>query len=264
MQPSVISRFSSPGASSARFVCGWLVLGLLCALGVPGRIYSQQSISASGSKASKQINGKPKADAGSPAESKGTGKTKAGGDTLEAAQQADVGLQNFGNMIPEGLKNRGVRIPAFTEGKPSSLIRADAVTRTDPENLTIEKMVIHLFGQQKEQDVRVDLKTGSYNMPSQVLSSNERSRVSRSDFQIEGDSLVFDTTSSQGKIVGNVEMVIYDVKSLARSMNQEPAGGAEDSAAEAGHGGAKADAAEQKGAPPVNPAASGKPGTSKK
>ena len=75
---------------------------------------------------------------------------------------------------------------------------ACAMTRMDDERLFSEKMTIHVYAEKKEEDMRIDMKTGIYNMDAQILSSTERSRVSRSDFQIEGDSMVYDTKTAQG------------------------------------------------------------------
>lgn len=136
------------------------------------------------------------------------------------ADAANSGLKNFGQMIPQGSRSRGVRIPAFDgEGNPSSLIVSDALTRLDDTQLFGEKMTIHVYAEKKEEDMRIDLKTGTYNMDQQILSSSERSRVSRSDFQIEGDSMVYDTKTGQGKMVGNVEMVIFDADAAKSKMN---------------------------------------------
>ena len=127
-------------------------------------------------------------------------------------------MKAFGNMIPMGSRSRGFVLPTFENGKPNTLITADAMTRVDESRLFAEKMVIRMYGDATDQDVRIDLKTGTYNIEQQILSSNERSRVSRADFQIEGDGMVFDTKTSQGKMVGNVEMVIHDMKALAKNM----------------------------------------------
>ena len=148
----------------------------------------------------------------------------------EPAAKAD--LQSFGNMIPLGSRSRGFVLPSFDNGKPSSLITADAMTRVDDNRLFAEKMIIRMFGDTTDQDVRVDLKTGTYNLNQQILSSTERSRVSRSDFQIEGDGMVFDTKSSQGKMVGNVEMIIYDIKSMAKTMGTPAAAEGKDKPAQ--------------------------------
>jgi hypothetical protein len=126
-------------------------------------------------------------------------------------------MKAFGNMIPMGSRSRGFVLPTFENGKPNTLITADAMTRVDESRLFAEKMVIRMYGDTTDQDVRIDLITGTYNIEQQALSSKERSRVSRADFQIEGDGMVFDTKTSQGKMVGNVEMVIHDLKALTKS-----------------------------------------------
>lgn len=164
--------------------------------------------------------------------SKNPKKSKGKEEQTDKADAANSGLKNFGQMIPQGSRSRGVRIPAFDgEGKPSSLIVADAMTRLDDLQLFGEKMTIHVYAEKKEEDMRIDLKTGTYNMDQQILSSTERSRVSRSDFQIEGDSMVYDTKTGQGKMVGNVEMVIFDADAAKSKMNIS-SGGAKKQAAE--------------------------------
>ena len=68
-----------------------------------------------------------------------------------------------------------------------------------------------MFNTDPKNDVRIDLKTTFYRMAGGgVLRSTERSRVSRADFEIEGDSLIFDTTKNQGRMTGNIRMVIFD------------------------------------------------------
>lgn len=189
-----------PRAMAGAVVMAWILCGLAAAIA--------QTV--------------PKAKASDP---DAEAKTKAGrappGAPGEAPQGplANNGLKAFGEMIPLGRRSRGVRIPSFDEGRPTSVISAGSLIRVDDNRLFAEKLIIDLFGQKPEEDVRVDLKTGTYNMDHQILSSTERSRVSRSDFQIEGDGMVFDTKTSQGKMVGNVEMIIYDVKQLAKNLN---------------------------------------------
>jgi hypothetical protein len=58
----------------------------------------------------------------------------------------------------------------------------------------------------------VDLKSAVFNMPDQIMRSGERSRVSRADFEMEGDSMVFDTANSIGSMKGRVRTLIFDMK----------------------------------------------------
>jgi hypothetical protein len=53
----------------------------------------------------------------------------------------------------------------------------------------------------------LDLKT-------RVLSSQERTTIQRSDFNIAGDSVYFDTNTRTGRLIGNVKMVITDQSHL--------------------------------------------------
>lgn len=146
--------------------------------------------------------------------------------------QARTGLSSFGKNMPAGLKNVGVTIPGFTKGKPSSLVLADSVTRIDENRLMAENMTIQMFAEDPRENVTVDLKSATYHMTNQVLRSATRSKVTRSDFELEGDSLVFDTMTSQGKMVGNVRMVIYDASMLKPAATKsEPKAGEDKSAA---------------------------------
>ncbi len=143
---------------------------------------------------------------------------------VPAPQESAQGLGAFGMLLPQGQKNLDVKIPSFKDGLPSSLIRAGSMTRLDDEYMEMEKLDIRLFGESRDKDVRVQLVTGDYHMPTQLLSSEQRSRVSREDFQLEGDSLVFDTKSQQGKMTGNVRMVIFDSSSFmgAKDIVKDP------------------------------------------
>jgi hypothetical protein len=141
----------------------------------------------------------------------------------EAAQPTETsgGMAALGSLIPQGVKNKNVQIPGFKDGRPSSMITAKAVTRQSDNELFAEDMIIKLFNEQPSDNVRVDLNTAIFNMQSKVLTSSERSRVSRSDFQIEGDTLEFDTTTSQGKMKGRVQMIIYDTTRLNQKKKPE-------------------------------------------
>ena len=151
-------------------------------------------------------------------EKSASGKAKSK-EATKAEATTDVatdGIGAMGKLIPEGMRNLNVGIPGFENGQPSSLITADALTRVDANSLFAEDMTIKIFGATPKEDVKVSLRTATYKMDEKTLSSQERSRVARSDFFIEGDSMIFDTTTSQGKMVGRVHMVIYDTATFSQ------------------------------------------------
>lgn len=153
------------------------------------------------------------------ASKKGAEAPKSGGtqkQVEEKAEDTSKGLGALGKMLPIGQKNLDARMPSFRDGKPSSLIHAGSMTRTDEDHMEMENVDIRLFGETAEADLRVQLHTGLYDMNTQVLLSHERSRVSRNDFQLEGDTMVFDTKSQQGKMEGHVHMIIFDASALKK------------------------------------------------
>jgi hypothetical protein len=139
---------------------------------------------------------------------------------FSAAQQpelADGGIKAFLQMVPPGAVNKGAVIPSFdATGRRTSLITADMLRRVDDERIYAEKLVVQMFSADPKNDVRIDLKTAFYQMAGGgVLRSTERSRVSRADFEIEGDGLIFDTARNQGRMTGNIHMVIFDSSTLS-------------------------------------------------
>ncbi len=137
--------------------------------------------------------------------------------TAQQPEQSDSGIGAFLQMVPPGAVNRGAIIPSFDAvGRRTSLITADMLRRVDDERLYAEKLVVQMFNPDPKNDVRIDLKTAFYQMAGGgVLRSMERSRVSRADFEIEGDSLIFDTAKNQGRMTGNIHMVIFDSSALS-------------------------------------------------
>lgn len=138
-----------------------------------------------------------------------------------AAQQpapADSGISAFLQMVPPGAVNKGAVIPSFdSTGRRTSLITADVLRRVDDERIYAENLVVQMFNVDPKNDVHIDLKTAFYQMVAGggVLRSTERSHVSRADFDIEGDSLIFDTAKNQGRMTGNIHMVIFDSSTLS-------------------------------------------------
>ena len=137
---------------------------------------------------------------------------------------ADSGLSAFMKMVPLGAASKGAVIPSFdVAGRRTSLITAEVIRRLDDERLYAEGLVVQMFNADPANNLRMDLKTAFYQMTGGMLRSQERSRVSRADFQIEGDNLVFDTSKNQGRMTGDIRMVIFDTGALSGEERPVPA-----------------------------------------
>jgi len=175
-----------------------------------------------------------------------------------AAETAGSQLSAFGRQIPAQRPNRGIWIPSFSSGARNSLIEADVVTRIDDYRLIAENMTLHLYGKEPKDHVTVALPIATYHMTQQILRSSERSKVSRADFDLEGDSLIFDTTTSQGRMTGNVRMTIHDAGSFMKSAQSQAK---PQSQSQTQAQGSAESAAKSPTAPQTPTAAPSKPGT---
>ncbi|SKB04831.1 Lipopolysaccharide-assembly, LptC-related [Prosthecobacter debontii] len=133
------------------------------------------------------------------------------------------GMAAFGKMIPQGFVNADIQVPSFQNGQPSSLLTAATVTRLDDDRLSAENVVVEIYGQTPAENMRVDLKSAIYNMTEKVLRSGERSRVSRADFEMEGDSMVFNSATSVSSMKGRVRTLIFDTDTVSgQSKDNQP------------------------------------------
>lgn len=138
--------------------------------------------------------------------------------TAQQPAPADSGMGASLQMVPPGAVNKGAVIPSFDSlGRRTSLITADMVRRVDDQRIYAEKLVVQMFNADPKNDIRIDLKTAFYQMAGSggILRSSDRSRVTRPDSVIEGDSLIFDTARNQGCLTGNIHMVIFDSGALS-------------------------------------------------
>ncbi len=136
-------------------------------------------------------------------------------------------MSAFGKMIPAGFVNRDVIIPSFDEaGKKTSELHAATLTRIDEEHLQATQVTISIQAEDPAQNIRVDLPSAVFHLGDEILRSDERSTVTRSDFETSGDTLVFDTRTSVGSMTGRVRTLIFDTSAVSRETSppQPPSG----------------------------------------
>jgi len=85
-----------------------------------------------------------------------------------------------------------------------------------------------MYGETEDKDLRMLLPTATYHMATEVLASEERSRISRKDFDLQGDTLIFDTRSRQGKMTGHIHMIIHDADSFSQKPGKPDLSGGKD------------------------------------
>ena len=151
------------------------------------------------------------------AQSKGR-KRKARATATPGSSPGEQSLTNI--PLPIGHEAKGLVLPDFDpNGHLRGRFEAGTAHRMDQEHIGFQHLKITTYTPQSEPDLQIDMNTSVLDLKTRVLSSKERTTIRRSDFNITGDSVQFDTNSKTGRLIGNVKMVITDKSHLTAKPN---------------------------------------------
>jgi hypothetical protein len=154
----------------------------------------------------------------------GQSKGRKGKPGTKASPSASSGEQSLTNIpLPIGHEAKGLVLPDFdVDGHLRGKFEAGTAHRIDQEHIGFERLKITTYTPENQPDLKIDMSTSVLDLKTRILSSKERTTIQRSDFNIAGDSVEFDTNSKTGRLVGNVKMVITDKSHLtAKSSPKE-------------------------------------------
>jgi hypothetical protein len=131
------------------------------------------------------------------------------------------GEQSLTNIpLPIGHEAKGLVLPDFdVDGRLRGKFEAGTAHRIDQEHVGFQQLKITTYTPESQPDLRIDMNTSVLDLKTRILSSQERTTIQRSDFNIAGDSVQFDTNSKTGRLSGNVKMVITDKSHLTAKPN---------------------------------------------
>jgi hypothetical protein len=139
----------------------------------------------------------------------------------KAVPSASPGEQSLTNIpLPIGHEAKGLVLPDFdTDGRLKGRFQAGTAHRIDQEHIGFQHLKITTYTPDSQPDLQIDMQTSVLDLKTRILSSHERSTIQRSDFNIVGDSVQFDTNSKTGRLIGNVKMIITDKSHLTARPN---------------------------------------------
>lgn len=118
--------------------------------------------------------------------------------------------------MPIGHEIKGLVLPDFDlQGHLRSRFEAGTAKRLDAERIEFRGLKVTSFTPENSIDLQIDLPASTFDLNTRVLESQERTTITRADFQISGDTLQFNTIERQGTLTGNVKMVITDQSAIA-------------------------------------------------
>jgi hypothetical protein len=123
--------------------------------------------------------------------------------------------------IATGHDAKGLVLPDFDLlGRMRGKLEAGVTRRLDDENIEFQGVKFTTFVPDTQTpDMAIVMEKSVFNLKTQILSSQVRTTVKRSDFEIAGDTMKFEMISRVGTLAGNVKMV---VRGKARTAGNEP------------------------------------------
>src|SRR5205823_12831437 len=98
---------------------------------------------------------------------------------------------------------------------------AGTAHRIDEGHVGFQHLKITTYTPESQPDLRIDMQTSVLDLKTRILSSQQRTTIQRTDFNIVGDSVQFDTNTKTGRLIGNVKMVISSKSHLTAKPDEK-------------------------------------------
>jgi len=124
--------------------------------------------------------------------------------------------------LPIGQEAKGLVLPDYDEeGRLRARLEAATAKRIDNEQIqfTGVKMTTYAVATNTP-DLAIDMPASTLNIATRMINSTKRTTVTRGDFSIAGDTMRFDINTREGRLVGNVKMVISDTTELTKNLGE--------------------------------------------
>lgn len=114
----------------------------------------------------------------------------------------------FGVPAPIGIPVKGIKIPHRNEeGKLIMTIEAEVATKLDEQHVEMQNMKIESFDDEGK-TINIELPHSIFNLETRILTGDQHALIRREDFEINGDSVEFNTKTRYAILRGNIRMVI--------------------------------------------------------
>ncbi len=161
---------------------------LLLASGLPSSVFAQKAESAK----------KPAVE----------GKKNMPAEPLKARPDA---MARLFNIVQVGRTHEGVHMPISEDGKITTVVDAEKMTRVDEHNIAFEQAVIN---QRAKDGSIVRMPRGYYNKENDLLLSTLPAIVENPEYRIEGDALTVDRRSNTFRMDGRVRFMFFGKTNL--------------------------------------------------
>jgi hypothetical protein len=115
--------------------------------------------------------------------------------------------------LPIGHEAKGLVLPDIDEnGHLRARFHAGTARRVDSDHMEFRDLNITTFTDDDKVDLQIAMADSLLDLNTHVLSSQQRTTIKSSDFEIAGDRARFDTAARHGTLSGNVKMVLTNAQ----------------------------------------------------
>lgn len=133
------------------------------------------------------------------------------GASPSAAASASPSPRRFEIPIPINHDAKGVRFPIFdTRGRLQMYFMISKGFRVDADHLDMKNAYMQTYDEHQTPDATIFMTRSLLNLNTRIVTSDVPVIIRRSDFEITGQKMVFNTQTHKGEMTGHVHMVIYN------------------------------------------------------
>lgn len=122
--------------------------------------------------------------------------------------------------VPPGHDAKGLVIPIRnSEGMVQMRFTMEIGARTDLKHMDMTTLLIETFDEEGKAEMSIDLPRSLLDLETQIITTQAGVVIKRSDFELTGQKMEFNTETRAGHLEGKVRMLIYN---LENETNAEP------------------------------------------
>lgn len=120
--------------------------------------------------------------------------------------------KGFDIPIPINHEAKGIRIPIYNpEGNLQMMFESEIAFRMDAQQLRLSQLKIETYDESGKPEMSINMPNSIFNLKTRILSSVEPVIIRRTDLELTGGNMTFDTQTRQGKFSGPVRMLIFNL-----------------------------------------------------
>ncbi|SRR5581483_482502 len=147
---------------------------------------------------------------------------KGGKKKKSKGAQTDENAPKFNIPIPVGHSAEGITLPYFDEhGKLQMNFKIESATRSDNDHLQMMQAQVETYDQDGKMEMHIDMPRSVLDLNTKIVTSDIPVTIRRSDFEVTGDTMRFNTETRAGVMIGKVRMLIYNRDEMSEEKKNE-------------------------------------------